>query len=210
MPQPDGSNACCDCPDRVSPCDDCAVTCPECSDDFTEVTVDISGLTLNYEACITPGWLGGFSEIMHEGSPNINQSGYDASNDCDPGDNPPGGLAWFDNGAAFHGQVNHDIYFNADCSDFPTISNLEGWRFIIGCIGGVWYALVGTTNFDGSGGSLYFYSSGSSATLSNNYNSFTATDAITLDDPFINWLTGTTGSLWTGVGAGGTVTIHPI
>lgn len=184
-----------------------AVPCPPCGG---ENTVDISGLDINYETCIVFPDFGG-STILHEGSPPINQTGYTMSNDDDPDDNPPGGCAWFDNGAAFTGLIRHDDYLNGDCSDFPFRGGLLlGWDIYTACIEGTWYCYIGANIASYPlNKMLFFYGFGSSTTLTNT-SSFSGFDAISIDDPFIEWLNSTAGpQLFTGVGQNGTVTIHP-
>lgn len=71
MPQPDGSNTCCDCPDRAGPCDDCGGTSPCCFSDGScqmltvEECLDMGGHVSDAENCDDPNsCLGGCCDFF--------------------------------------------------------------------------------------------------------------------------------------------------
>jgi hypothetical protein len=76
LPQPDNSNACCDCPTRVSPCDDCVVS--GCSSSCTTFTLVFTGGPLDGVTVVVGHKLAGTTWIGYwdcgEGQLNYNNA----------------------------------------------------------------------------------------------------------------------------------------
>lgn len=194
-------------PLSTATCPPCGgVTFPDCGD--CNFVTTIAGITIRYNECVASGW--GGSETWDELSPFNNV--YPMFNDTNPGSNPPSGCAWFDLGASFIGQIHHDTWFAPNETCFGSIDTQAGvgWTILIGCINGTWYCIITSLSGPTNGYIMFYCESTSPLSFPTNLVTFTSANAISLDNPFVNWVV--TGSesggpcTFMGMGTGGSIT----